>query len=52
VGVDVALLQTAGGGADVAPAVAGFRTVEPLIPASLELGAVVGEPARFAHDGV
>jgi hypothetical protein len=48
VGVVVALHQTAGGGADVGPAVAGFRSIEPLILVSLELGAVVGEPARFA----
>jgi hypothetical protein len=44
--------KTAEGRADVAPAVAGFCSVEPLIPALLELGAMVGEPARFAHDRV
>jgi hypothetical protein len=52
VGAVVAFHQTAAGGADVAPAVARFCSGEPLTPASLQLGAVVGEPAHFAHGGV
>jgi hypothetical protein len=52
VSVVAALHQTAEGRAGVAPAAAGFHYVEPLIPASLELGEVVGELARFVHDEV
>jgi hypothetical protein len=52
VGVVVALHQTVEGRDDVAPAIAGFRSVEPLTPTSFELGAVVGEHVCFAHGGI
>jgi H+/gluconate symporter-like permease len=42
VGVVAALHQTAEGRASVALAVAGSHSVEPLVPALLELGEVVG----------
>jgi H+/gluconate symporter-like permease len=52
VGVVATLHQTAEGRASVALAVAGSHSVEPLVPALLELGDVVGELARFVHDEV
>jgi hypothetical protein len=52
VGVAAALHQTAEGRAGIAPAVAGSHFVEPLVPALLELGEVVGELALFVRDEV
>jgi hypothetical protein len=52
VGVVAVLHQTTEGRAGAAPATAGSHSAEPLVPALLELGEVVGEPARFVRDKV
>jgi hypothetical protein len=52
VGITAALHQTAEGRVGVASAVAGSHSVEPLVPASSELGEVVGELACFVRDKV
>jgi hypothetical protein len=51
-GVAAALHQTVEGRAGVAPVVAGSHSVEPLVPALLGLGEVVGELARFVRDEI
>jgi hypothetical protein len=52
VGVAAALHQTTDGRAGAAPAAAGSDSIEPLVPALLELREVGGQPARFVHDEV